>query len=68
MIKSKFFKLRIFNLRDNHIKMKKADQITESLKLNKTVIKMQFDYNPVKQDLLKAIEDICNRNFKISNI
>ena len=68
MIKSKFCSLRILHLRDNFIKQTAADLIHEALKTNKTIVKITLDYNPIKQQIICEIDQLCKRNLQIDEI
>ena len=40
----------------------------EALEDNKTITKLQIDYNPVKQEVAEQIEKLCLRNKDIDEI
>ena len=40
----------------------------EALEDNKTITKLQIDYNPVKQEVAEQIEKLCNRNKDLDEI
>ena len=68
MIKSEFCTLKSISLRDNFIKQEAAEQIFDSLKMNKTIIKMHLDYNPIKQSLISQIDLCCKRNHNLDTV
>ena len=47
MIKSTYTTLKTLNLRENFIKPSAGEQILEALKVNKTLTKVNLDYNPI---------------------
>ena len=51
MIRSPFTTLINLSIRDNVIKYKGSQLIMEALEDNKSITKLQIDYNPVKQEV-----------------
>jgi hypothetical protein len=49
MLKSKFTTLKTLNMRDNLIGYTSSEQIKDALKTNKTITKINLEYNPIKQ-------------------
>lgn len=35
---------------------------------NKTIVKLQIDYNPIKQEVAEQIEKLCKRNKELDEI
>ena len=68
MIKSPFTTLKNLSLRDNNIKYKGSQNICDALELNKTIVKLQIDYNPIKQEVAEKIIEYCRRNKKLDEI
>ena len=68
MLKSDFCTLKVLNLRDNFIKQTEAEHIVHALKLNKTLIKMNFELNPVKQSIIDEIEKVVSRNHNLDTV
>ena len=51
MIRSPFTTLRTLSVRDNIIKYRGSQLIRDALEENKTIVKLQIDYNPIKQEV-----------------
>ena len=68
MIKSSLCTLKVLNLRDNFIKQTAAEQILDALKTNKSIVKIHMDYNPIKQQIIVEIDELCKRNRQIDEI
>ena len=68
MIKSSLCTLKVLNLRDNFIKQTAAEQILDALKTNKSIVKIHMDYNPIKQQMIVEIDELCKRNRQIDEI
>lgn len=68
MIKSPFTTLTTLIMRDNLIKYRGSQLLMEALEDNKTITKLQIDYNPVKQEVAEQIEKICLRNKDLDQI
>jgi len=49
MIKSPFTTLKVLNLRDNNIKYEGSEAIRDALELNKTIVKLCVERNPIKE-------------------
>ena len=49
-------------MRDNLIGYQSSEQIKDAMKMNKTIVKLNLDYNPIKQQTLEGIEKLCRRN------
>jgi len=68
MIRSPFTTLINLSIRDNVIKYKGSQLIMEALEDNKSITKLQIDYNPVKQEVAEQIERLCSRNKDLDEI
>lgn len=68
MLKSKHTTLKTLNMRDNLIGYESSEQIKDALKTNKTITKINLEYNPIKQQVLEAIEKLCIRNTKLDEL
>lgn len=68
MIRSEYCTLKVINLRDNFVNFKEAEMLKEALKKNRTITKLQLDYNPVKMSQLEQIEYYCKRNYSLDAV
>lgn len=68
MIRSPFTTLNSLSIRDNLIKYRGSELIRDALEDNKTIVKLQIDYNPIKQEVAEQIEKICLRNKELDEI
>jgi len=48
MLKSKYTTLKTLNMRDNLIGYQSSEQIKDALKTNKSITKINLEYNPIK--------------------
>jgi hypothetical protein len=51
MIKSPYTTLKILNLSHNFIKYRSSVMIRDALEMNKTIIKLPIDFNPIKYEV-----------------
>ena len=68
MLKSKYTTLKNLNMRDNLIGYQSSEQIKDALKTNKSITKINLEYNPIKQQVLEAIDKLCQRNTKLDEL
>jgi hypothetical protein len=42
--------------------------MVDALKLNKVMLKMNLDFNPIKQSIMDEIEKCCRRNHNLDTV
>ena len=68
MLKADYCTLKVLSMRDNFIKAHTAERIKDALKSNRTIVKLNLDFNPIKQKCVEQIDDICKRNLALDEI
>ena len=53
MLKCPYTTLRILKLQDNLIRRQGSEQLKKALELNKKIIKLLIDHNPIKSDVIE---------------
>jgi hypothetical protein len=68
MIKSPYTTLKHLNLSHNFIRNNSSIKIRDALEINKTIIKLPIDFNPIKYEIAQSIQKFCQRNFEVDAI